>query len=126
MSMCKRAISAKTTMGLLTAVGGLALAGCATRPPPPPPPPPPMAEMPPPQAPQMQVVRGSADAVRWYPIGRIVPVSGRICFPTNVRFITFERLDGGGLITYGGEGCNQRVSAPPKGPDEEDGVWKGP
>nr|WP_137677134.1 hypothetical protein [Parerythrobacter lutipelagi] len=76
--------------------------------------------------PEMQVIRGSADAIKWYPIGRIVPVSGEICFPSEVRFITFERLDGAGFVTYGGMGCNNQVIAPPPSPNEADGVWKGP
>lgn len=80
----------------------------------------------PPPAPRMQVVRGDAGALAWYGIGRTVPVDARVCLPETARFITFERLDGGGQITYGGGDCNKAATPPTKGDDEEDGVWKGP
>ena len=73
----------------------------------------------------MQVVRGSANALAWYPMGRRVAVDARICLPENARFVTFERLDGGGQITYGGGACNKRVQPPPKKPGEVGGVWRG-
>ncbi|GAA4642420.1 hypothetical protein GCM10023115_05630 [Pontixanthobacter gangjinensis] len=74
----------------------------------------------------MVVLRGSANAIALYPKGRIVAVSGRICLPSYVRFLTFQRLSGG-LVTYGGGGCNKRVEEPANASSVSDtGVWSGP
>lgn len=62
--------------------------------------------------PQMVVVRGSPNALAWYPIGRKVPVSGQVCLPANARYVTFQRTDGG-TVTFGGGGCNKVIAEPP-------------
>ena len=106
-------------------------------PPPPPPPPPPNAEAEaqtdgqialaynaPPA--EMMVLRGSANAIALYPKGRIVSVNGRICLPSYVRFLTFQRR-AGGLVTYGGGGCNKRIEEPSNAETANAaGVWSGP
>ena len=76
--------------------------------------------------PMMHVVRGDEKSLAWYGIGRQLRIDARLCLPGDARFITLERLDGAGRITYGGGGCNKRTTAPPKGPNEADGVWRGP
>jgi hypothetical protein len=63
--------------------------------------------------PQMVVVRGSPNALAWYPIGRKVPVNGQVCLPANARYVTFQRTDGG-TVTYGGGGCNKVIAEPPQ------------
>ena len=72
----------------------------------------------------MVVVRGSANALVWYPMGRKVAVNARICLPDSARYITFERLDGGGRVTFGGGGCN-RVIAEPAGSGDRTGGGNG-
>ena len=110
-------------------VCGGALGGCATTPANPPvsaeipPAPPPPAPPPPPRpaaamkvrppTPMMVVIRGSDEALRWYPKGREVRVGAKICLPATSRYITFQRLDGG-TVTYGGGGCNQVITEPPR------------
>ncbi|MCR2832377.1 hypothetical protein [Parerythrobacter lacustris] len=63
--------------------------------------------------PQMVVVRGSPNALAWYPLGRKVPVSGQVCLPANARYVTFQRTDGG-TVTFGGGGCNKVIAEPPQ------------
>jgi hypothetical protein len=116
------------------AVALVLLAGCqpvAPPPPPPPPPPPAPPQPPPPPAPpatktcadgsvvlanescaQMIVIRGSANALVWYPKGRRVAQDARICLPAGARYITFQKTTGG-TVTYGGGGCNKVVKEPP-------------
>lgn len=87
----------------------------------------PMATPPPAPAwsgPQMVVVRGSPNALAWYPIGRKVPVGGQVCLPANARYITFQRADGG-TLTFGGGGCNKVIAEPPAS-GERAGAGSGP
>lgn len=71
------------------------------------------APAPGPAVPYMVVVRGSPNALAWYPLGRRVPVSGQVCLPDNARYVTFQRTDGG-TVTYGGGGCNRVIAEPPQ------------
>lgn len=74
----------------------------------------------------MMVLRGSANAIALYPKGRVVAVDGRICLPASAKFLTFQRRDGG-LVTYGGGGCNKSVKEPSNaGQTDGQGVWSGP
>ncbi|MCP5384799.1 MAG: hypothetical protein H6920_00605 [Sphingomonadaceae bacterium] len=72
----------------------------------------------------MSVVRGSPNALAWYPLGRIVAVDAKICLPANARFVTFQKMDGG-LVTYGGGGCNKLIREPPPS-GQRGGGWEGP
>ncbi len=74
--------------------------------------------------PEMFVIRGSDNALVWYPMGRVVPVNARICLPAGARFLTFQRSDGG-TVTYGGGGCNKVIEEPRRN-GEEAGAGSGP
>lgn len=64
--------------------------------------------------PQMLVIRGDPVALGWYAVGRRLPVASRICLPPDAQFLTLQRADGG-LVTYGGGGCNRAIREPDPG-----------
>lgn len=72
----------------------------------------------------MVVIRGAEASLRFYPRGSTVPVSGRICLPEGDGFLTFQRLSGG-VVTYGGGGCNLAIETPPDSGDRA-GAGSGP
>lgn len=74
---------------------------------------------------EMVAVRGSVNALVWYPLGSRVPVDARICLPAGARYITFQRIDGG-TVTYGGGGCNKRIAEPPRSQSSREGAGSGP
>lgn len=73
--------------------------------------------------PRMLVIRGDPVALGWYGLGRRLPVAARVCLPPNAQFLTLQRTDGG-LVTYGGGGCNKAAVEPDTG-DGETGAGRG-
>jgi hypothetical protein len=73
--------------------------------------------------PQFLVIRGDPIALGWYRAGRSLPVASRICLPPNAKFLTLQRTDGG-LVTYGGGGCNRAIEEPKPG-EGETGAGRG-
>lgn len=68
----------------------------------------------------MLVIRGSRTGLAYYPAGSRVRTNSRICLPPNAGHLTFQK-EAGGLVTYGGGGCNRSIAEPDPGVGREGG-----
>ncbi|MFZ1741292.1 MAG: hypothetical protein WAT93_00470 [Pontixanthobacter sp.] len=73
----------------------------------------------------MRVIRGSQQALRFYPKDRELAVNARVCLKKGAGFLTFQRK-AGGMVTYGDGGCNVLMQGGPANDKKSGGTWSGP